>query len=133
MDRIMIKIFPIFFFLILFSCVKGYGVAYVKNNLTVYYTIDSDLQSAKLLADFWFNNQLINNKKQFLRINYVPNKPRQIQLVANDPIAAKKMNFEELNLLQNIENQLNESIFKTAKIDLVLCDNRFNVVNDLNY
>jgi hypothetical protein len=129
----MIKIIPIIGLLILFSCVKGYGTAYVKNNLTVYYTIDSDLDYSKKIAQFWFDNKLIQNKEQFIRICNPPNQAKQIQLIAIDVLDAKKLDFEELNRLQELENQLNATIFKSSKIDVVLCDNRFNVINDLNY
>jgi hypothetical protein len=127
------KIFPIVVLLIFYSCVKGYGTAYVENNLTIYYTNNSDLQFAKRLAKFWFENKLIQNKQQFIRINALPNKSRQIQLITNDIKTAKQIGFEELSKLQMLENQLNSTIFKDAKIDVVICDNRFNVLNDLNY
>lgn len=127
------KIFPVISLFLFYSCVKGYGTAYVENNLTIYCTNNSDLSSAKSLAKFWFDNKLIQNKEQFIRINVIPNKPRQIQLIANNVKIAKQLSYEELSKLQWLENQLNSTIFKDSKIDVVVCDNRFNVINDLNY
>jgi hypothetical protein len=43
------------------------------------------------------------------------------------------LKFEEIEEIQKLENDLNKTIFKENKVDVVICDSRFNVTNDLNY
>jgi len=115
------------------SCSKGYGTAYIQKNLTVYYTNDKDLDSAKKLADYWFDQKLIGNKPQTIRLVYNDKKPRQVQLLANEISQVKSLDFKELKALQDLENDLNKTVFKNSEIDVVICDSRFNVINDLNF
>jgi hypothetical protein len=115
------------------SCSKGYGTSYIQKNLTIYYTNKNDLKLAKSLADYWFTNGLIGEKKQAIRLFNLDNKNRQVQLIALKKIDANSLKFEEIEEIQKLENDLNKTIFKDNKVDVVICDSRFNVTNDLNY
>jgi hypothetical protein len=115
------------------SCSKGYGTSYIQKNLTVYYTNKNDLKLAKSLADYWFTNGMIGEKKQAIRLFNLDNKNRQVQLIALKKIDANSLKFEEIEEIQKLENDLNKTIFKDNKVDVVICDSRFNVTNDLNY
>jgi hypothetical protein len=115
------------------SCSKGYGTSYIQKNLTIYYTNKNDLKLAKSLADYWFTNGLIGEKKQAIRLFLLDNKNRQVQLIALKKIDANSLKFEEIEEIQKLENDLNKTIFKDNKVDVVICDSRFNVTNDLNY
>lgn len=115
------------------SCAKGYGTAYIQKNLTIYYINNKDINLVKSLSNYWFEHKLIGRKSQSLRLYHDNNKVNQLQLISNDLVNVKKLNFEEIKALQELENDLNKTIFQNNKIDLVVCDSRFNVVNDLNY
>jgi len=115
------------------SCSKGYGTSYIQKNLTVYYTNRNDLKLAKKLADYWFVNGLIGDKAQTIRVFNVDNKNRQVQLIALKKLDVNSLKFEEIEEIQKLENDLNKTIFKDNKVDVVICDSRFNVTNDLNY
>lgn len=115
------------------SCLKGYGTSYIQKNLTVYYTNRNDLKLAKKLADYWFVNGLIGDKAQTIRVFNVDNKNRQVQLIALKKLDVNSLKFEEIEEIQKLENDLNKTIFKDNKVDVVICDSRFNVTNDLNY
>lgn len=115
------------------SCSKGYGTSYIQKNLTVYYTNKNDLKLAKKLADYWFVNGLIGDKAQTIRVFNVDNKNRQVQLIALKKLDVNSLKFEEIEEIQKLENDLNKTIFKDNKVDVVICDSRFNVTNDLNY
>ena len=116
-----------------FSCAKGYGTTYVSENLTIYYTIPSDLNQVKALAVFWKQNELIGKKNQSLRLFKLENGPYQVQLIAIKNEDSKTLKFDEIKMLQELENQLNKEVFQKNKIDLVICDSRFKVLNNLNY
>jgi hypothetical protein len=80
------------------SCSKGYGTSYIQKNLTVYYTNKNDLKLAKSLADYWFENGLIGDKAQTIRVFNVDNN-RQVQLIALKKIDANSLKFEENDTL----------------------------------
>ena len=128
------KILFVVFFLttILFSCTQGYGTAYNRKKLTIYYTNNKDLDAVKKLADFWFSKELISNKPQsirFLNIDSVS----QVQLIQSPNFTTKTLNFESIKNLQELEDNLNETVFFKNNVDVVICDSRFNVINNLNY
>ena len=119
--------------LLFFSCAKGYGTTYVSENLTIYYTTPSDLQQVKALALFWKKNELMGTKNQSLRLFKLDNGSYQVQLIASKNEDSKTLKFDEIKMLQELENQLNKEVFQKNKIDLVICDSRFKVLNNLNY
>lgn len=116
-----------------FSCAKGYGTTYVSENLTIYYTIPRDLNQVKALAVFWKENELMGKKNQSLRLFKLENGSYQVQLIATKNEDSKTLKFDEIKMLQELENQLNKEVFQENKIDLVICDSRFKVLNNLNY
>jgi len=117
---------------ILVSCTQGYGTAYIRKNLTIYYTNTKDLEVVKKLAGYWFENKLITDKQQTIRVFHVDS-VCQLQLIHSTNFNSKKMNFEAIKNLQLLEDDLNRTIFSMNKIDVVICDTRFNVQNNLNY
>jgi hypothetical protein len=70
------------------------------------------LKLAKSLADYWFENGLIGDKAQTIRVFNVDDKNRQVQLIALKKIDANSLKFEEIEEIQKLENDLNKTIFK---------------------
>lgn len=114
------------------SCAKGYGTAYIQKNLTIYYTNDKELSNVKKLADYWFSHELISEKSQTIRFFYTDS-ISQVQLIKVSGFNAKSPDFDVIKDLQTLEDDLNRTVFFKNKVDIVICDSRFNVVNDLNY
>jgi hypothetical protein len=102
------------------SCAKGYGTAYVSGNVSIYYYSPSELNQVKTLAEFWIKNNLAKKKKQFLRVFKTDKGNYQLQLIVSKSELANKLKFDELKLLQELENKLNKEIFIQNKIDLVI-------------
>ena len=127
---LLVFLLPLIF---LSSCAKGYGTAYVSEDVTIYYYSPKDLNQVKLLADFWKKNVLSKDKKQSLHLFRTEKGVYQLQLIASKSEFAKKLEFDEIKLLQDLENKLNKEVFTQNKIDLVICDSRFTVLNDLNF
>jgi hypothetical protein len=117
----------------MFSCSKGYGTSYVQKNLTVYYTNNNDLNLVQKLADYWFSNGLIGTKAQTIRLITEGKNNRQLQLIAVKNLDVKSLKFDDISKLQTLENELNQTIFKGNEVDVVLCNSRFIVTNNLNY
>ena len=117
----------------MFSCSKGYGTSYVQKNLTVYYTNNNDLNLVQKLADYWFLNGLIGAKAQTIRLITEGKNNRQLQLIAVKNLDVKSLKFDDISKLQTLENELNQTIFKGNEVDVVLCNSRFIVTNNLNY
>lgn len=114
------------------ACAKGYGAAYIQKNLTVYYNNEKDMNSAKKLADYWISRGLILDKPQTIRYFHTDS-VSQVQLIKTPNFSAKALNFDALKKLQSIEDDLNQTIFLRNKVDIVICDSRFNVINNLNF
>jgi hypothetical protein len=127
---VIVFLFTVF---IVSSCAKGYGTAYVSGNVSIYYYSPNDLNQVKTLAEFWNRNNLAKKKKQFLRVFKTGKGNFQLQLIASKSELANNLKFDEIKLLQELENKLNKEVFTQNKIDLVICDSRFTVLNDLNF
>ncbi len=127
---LIIVLFTVF---IVSSCAKGYGTTYVSGDVSIYYYSPEDLNQVKALAEFWNRNNLSNKKKQFLRIVKTDKGNYQLQLIASNSELAHRLKFDEIKLLQELENKLNMEVFTQNKTDLVICDSRFTVLNDLNF
>lgn len=115
------------------SCAKGYGKVYVTGNVSIYYYSPNDLNQVKTLAEFWNRNNLSKKKKQFLRVFKTDKGNYQLQLIVSKSELVHNLKFDEIKLLQELENKLNKEVFTQNKIDLVICDSRFIVLNDLNF
>jgi hypothetical protein len=124
--------FAIVLSVLLYSCGKGYGTAYIRNNLTIYYTKENDLNIAKKLADYWIAHKLIIKKPQTLRFLNTDS-VCQLQLIKSSNSNVESLNFYVIKDMQILEDELNRTVFSRGKIDIVICDSRFNVINDLNY
>ena len=127
---LIIFLFTVF---IVSSCAKGYGTAYVTGNVSIYYYSPNDLNQVKTLAEFWNRNNLSKKKKQFLRVFKTDKGNYQLQLIVSKSELVHNLKFDEIKLLQELENKLNKEVFTQNKIDLVICDSRFTVLNDLNF
>lgn len=117
---------------VLSACAKGYGDAYIQKNLTVYYNNEKDMNSAKKLSDYWISRGLILDKPQTIRYFHTDS-VSQVQLIKTPNSNVKTLNFGAIKELQSLEDELNNIIFSKNKIDIVICDSRFNVINNLNY
>lgn len=114
------------------SCAKGYGSVYVQKNLTIYYNNDKEVNIVKELANYWISHNLILDKPQTIRY-YHSDSVSQVQLIKTPNFNVKTLNFDAIKELQSLEDELNHIIFSKNKIDIVICDSRFNVINNLNY
>jgi uncharacterized protein YdiU (UPF0061 family) len=86
----------------------------------------------KKLADYWFSHELISEKSQTIRF-FFTDSISQVQLIKVPGFNAKSPDFDVIKDLQTLEDDLNRTVFFKNKVDIVICDSRFNVVNDLNY
>jgi hypothetical protein len=134
MKRLMKKnlFFAFILILVIYSCAKGYGTTFIKNNLTIYYNNEKELNVVRKLADYWFSHELISEKPQTIRFLH-SDSISQVQLIKKPTFNAESMDFESIKNLQALEDDLNLRVFSKNKVDVVICDSRFNVVNDLNY
>jgi hypothetical protein len=117
---------------IICSCTKGYGTVHVQKNLTIYYNNNKDVNTVKELANYWISRKLILDKPQTIRYFHADT-ICQLQLIKTPSFNPKTLNFDAIKELQNLEDELNGTIFSKNKVDVVICDSRFNVLNNLNY
>ncbi|MBU2020214.1 MAG: hypothetical protein KJ941_11270 [Bacteroidetes bacterium] len=122
----------LFFLLIgLFSCQQNYGNKLESNELDLYYTRIEDENFARQVGNYWKNNNFLNDQKQSLQLDFIEN-TYYLKLISKDTSSLKNMSFEERNILITLQNDLRKEIFPKHNFNLVLCDNQFKPLYDIN-
>jgi len=113
------------------SCSEEYGNKATGGNLTVYYIDKNDQSLASDLAMFWKNNDLLTDEAQDIRISR-HKKVYHVSIIAREPKKAKKMSFEEQKALFDLQGMIRDSVFKKKKVDLIICNNQFEPILNIN-
>lgn len=125
------KIILLFLFTALFSCSDEYGNKVKGGNLTVYFTNDKDESLASDLAIFWKNNGLLTGEPQDLQISR-SSKGYILSIIAREPKSIGKMPFEERKALTDLQSMVRDSVFKEKRVQLIICDNQFKPILNIN-
>ena len=119
------KIFAVIsLFFVFLSCSKGYGYQIEKGNTIVFYTNKNEKPLAKKVADYWIENQINGQAKQFIRI-LKQTKCYHLQLIVKDEFKKSTLTFEEIKLFSELENELNKFVFTSIPCRIVICDGNF--------
>lgn len=113
------------------SCTDEYGNKVTGGNLTVYFDNEKDVELATDLAEFWRDNDLIASQPHQIRITR-NKKGYNLNLIAREPKEVKQMSFKERKALIELQSMIRESVFKDKKVDLVLCNDQFEPILNIN-
>lgn len=112
---------------ILFGCNSDNRNKFVGGELTVYYFDESEAETAKKIAFFWKENDLLSGKKQDLQVR--KNKKRfTISIIAVEPKKMDEMTIDEIQVLSQLKKKLYVEVFKEESFTLEICNNRFEPV-----
>jgi len=117
--------------LVLFACSSDFGNKIVGGKLTVYYQENSDAEKAEEIANFWKETQLITGEKQDLQL-IRDGKGYMLKLISSDDGSVKNMSFSERKLLIDLQKNIRETIFPDYSFELVICNNKFESIYNLN-
>lgn len=115
----------------LFSCTEEQGNKVTGGNLAVYYVDVKDEALAEDLALFWKNNDLLTEEQQDIQISR-HKKGYHVSLIAREPKKVKDMSFSEQKALFDLQEMIRDSVFKEKNVDLIISDNQFKPILNIN-
>lgn len=116
---------------LLIGCSSEFGNKIIGGELTVYYVDNSDMNKAEEIAEYWKENQLISGEKQDIQLIKIGEK-YLLNMISNDVKNTKNMSFDERKLLLGLQKNIKESLFTDNTFELVICNNKFEPIYNLN-
>ena len=99
--------------------------------LKVYYNDSSDQKVIAAFYDFWIKEQYVGDKTQSIKIT--ENAERNVYevriILRKEFDPATTIDFKELQLMSEIQQELNTHVFMKKKCELVICDNKFQTLS----
>jgi hypothetical protein len=102
-----------------------------RGQLKVYFSDSTDEKIIVKFADFWIQESYIEDRPQNIKITEgTTNEVYQIRLILREDFSPKmKIDFEELKLIGQIQQDLNSRVFQEKKCEIVICDNKFQTIS----
>lgn len=113
------------------SCVGGDSNKAGGGNFYVHFESKKDQQIAEKIARFWKDRKLITGREQDLKL--IENKQFfELILILNKPEGEFVLPAEELQQLFYLQNDLNEYVKSEKPIQIVIGDNTFKKIVNIN-
>lgn len=117
--------------LTLTACMDDHGHKVQGDDLTVYFDRETDLEKATQVANFWKEKELLTGKPQDLKLSFVDS-TYYLFVIANQGVDLSTMEFKERRLLLDLQGQLQDSLFKNNTLELVISDDHFKPLMNIN-
>ena len=116
---------------LLFACNLTGEKVIDRGLLKIYFSESANEKIISKFADYWIQEEYIGARHQNIKITEDKTKDIfQIRLILRKDFSAEtKINFEELKLLDQIQQDLNTFVFQKKKCELVICDNKFQTLS----
>lgn len=116
---------------LLFACNMTGEKVMDRGPLKIYFSETTNEKIVGEFADYWIQEKYIGARPQNIKITEdKTNDIFQIRLILRKDFSAEtKINFEELKLLDQIQQDLNTFVFQKKKCELVICDNKFQTLS----
>lgn len=131
------KNLPVFFLIILTSvvltsCSSNMGHKVVGGKFTVYFNDPNDEKFATSLANYFKSNALLTGKEQDVQLERIQKNEYQLKIIATNPSTVKNLSFEELSVLMAFQSELNKTVFDNKRVELVICNDQFESMYNIN-
>ncbi|MFT5581357.1 MAG: hypothetical protein ACI9G9_000606 [Psychromonas sp.] len=113
------------------SCQQNYGNRLESNELDVYYSHNQDEELARKVAVYWKENDFLTQTKQTLRLNREGDVVH-FQLLVSDKESIKELSFDERKQLLGLQKDVQRKAFGDTQVELVICDNQFVELYNIN-
>lgn len=113
------------------SCQQNYGNRLESNELNVYYSHNQDEELARKVAVYWKENDFLTQTKQTLRLNREGDVVH-FQLLVSDKESIKELSFDERKQLLGLQKDVQRKAFGDTQVELVICDNQFVELYNIN-
>jgi hypothetical protein len=126
-----VKIYSFSLLIFLFSaCGQDYGNKLESNELDIYFTDNHDEDLARKIAEFWKQNKLLGNKKQYLQLSR--NKDLvQLKLIPSEKFQAENFSFDERSILKSLQDSLQNKL-NLKQLELVIANSQFKTIYNIN-
>ena len=111
------------------SCTSEKYHRVTGGEFSVHFTETKHNSAAENLALFWKKNDLLAGKKQDIGL-FRKGKTWFVHLVALDP--KEPLSFIERKLLLDLQSRLEVEVFKGDPVRILICNDRFESVYDIN-
>jgi hypothetical protein len=128
----MIKIYLfLLIFTLNFACSEDLGNRIEAKNLTVFFEDKSDFETAKKVAYFWKECDLIGSKHQYIRLRN-SNNTLFVDLIVSDKNKINQLKIEEIKLLLALQNEIDSIIPENLNSAIVICKANFDPIYNIN-
>lgn len=102
-----------------------------RGQLKVYFSDSTDEKIIVKFADFWIQENYIKDRPQNIKVTEgTTNEAYQIRLILREDFSPEmKIDFEELKLIGQIQQDLNNRVFQEKNCEIVICDNKFQTIS----
>ena len=99
-------------------------------SLKVYYDQESIKSTAASFAAYWKKENYLGDREQSIKLVLDENSQKyEVRIILRKDFNPKeKLAFKELQILEHIQHDLNANVFKAVPCELVICDNKFHVL-----
>ena len=101
------------------------------DKLTVYFTSTEDEALATKVAEFWKDHDFLTGKPQDLQLTNVEG-VYDLRLIASDVKHIKEVSIPERKALLDLQRVLRDSVFPGKSFELIVCDNKFLPIYNIN-
>lgn len=119
-----------FLVLIVASCSTGYGSKLSSEKLDVYFQDKSLSSYADSLGAHWTKSGLLNDKKQSIFL-LKDQKGYGVKIIAEKGSRSPNLRFDERIILEDFRAQLQKDVFKNKPTRLIICDEEFKPIYQL--
>lgn len=116
---------------LLVSCVDDHGNRVEGGELSVYFDRDSDIQKAKDIAAYWKENDLLTGVEQDLKLTF-QDSTFYLYLIKRKELELGSLDFQERKLLIQLQSDLQDSLFKGESLELIISDDHFKPLMNIN-
>ncbi len=113
------------------ACSSGYGNKVTGGNLTVFFADRANEEKATQLAEYWREKKLTGNRAQSIRL-LEGQQSYHLYLIASNPDEILSLPPHERQLLIDLQQALNETLFRQKPCALYISDTRFKPIIKVN-
>lgn len=130
--RLYLKNLTFFLFTVSVICSCNLTGDYVLDygNLKVYYDQEDSKKIAQNFASYWKKENYLGDRTQNIKLVLDEKKEiYQVRIILRKDFEEKeKLSFDELQILGRIQQDLNAFVFNSKPCELVICDNKFQIL-----
>ena len=119
---------PSLLFLTFLSCSREKTPFKEEGNIRVYYENLSNQRITNRIITFWESNDLVSKNRSDIKIIELEDK-FQLLLIVNDKFKNDKPSFDDIKLLNDLQQTINNDIvdFQKKQCEIALADEQFQI------